>query len=294
MAEAPAAGTWMAPAKINLFLYVTGRRPDGYHLLDSLVVFADVGDIVTVAPADRLTLSLCGPFADGVPADSGNLVMQAAQRLSERCGIGAGAAIALRKNLPVAAGLGGGSSDAAACLLALCDLWGMPCEGDMLAELALDLGADVPACLQGRPVRLRGIGEILAVAEDVPPLPAVLVNPGVPLATPDVFRRFGGGFSGTPPAWPAVASVAQFVEYLAGQRNDLEAAAIGIAPAIGEVIAQLAASEGCLLARMSGSGATCFGIFADPVAARFVASRLADARPEWWVCPTMLGGSPLS
>jgi 4-diphosphocytidyl-2-C-methyl-D-erythritol kinase len=128
----------------------------------------------------------------------------------------------------------------------------------------------------------------------VPPLPAVLVNPGVPLATPDVFRRFGGGFSGTPPAWPAVAGVAQFVEYLAGQRNDLEAAAIGIAPAIGEVIAQLAASEGCLLARMSGSGATCFGIFADPEAARFVASRLADARPEWWVCPTMLGGSPLS
>jgi 4-diphosphocytidyl-2-C-methyl-D-erythritol kinase len=273
-----------APAKINLYLHVTGRRPDGYHLLDSLVAFASVGDSVSVRAASVTTLAVEGPFAAGLPAGADNLVRRAADLL----GKGRGAALRLVKNLPVASGIGGGSSDAAACLLALRDLWrGGESDAD-LAALGLSLGADVPACLLRRPLRLSGIGEGTGEAPALPAAQLVLVNPGVPLATPAVFAAFRSGGSGfRPPARgePAFGSVAVLASWLRGQHNDLEPAARFLAPPVDVALAALRAQPGCLLARMSGTGATCFGLFPTPLSAQRAAAQIAKAEPDWWSVP---------
>lgn len=266
-----------APAKINLTLHVTGRRPDGYHLLDSLVVFADAADVVRVRPADAPQLRVTGPMAAGVPADSSNLVLRAAALM------GVTAAIELEKHLPAAGGIGGGSSDAAAALRALSRMTGRPLPREVLA-----LGADVPVCMEPRPTRMRGIGETLSPVADLPALNAVLVNPGVAVPTPQVFagleRRANAPM---PERLPAFAGAAAFADWLARQRNDLERPAQAIAPEVGAALAALAQAEGCRLARMSGSGATCFGIFPDAAAAARAARALA--RPGWWVRAVRLG-----
>jgi 4-diphosphocytidyl-2-C-methyl-D-erythritol kinase len=280
-----------APAKINLTLHVTGRRADGYHLLDSLVTFADVGDELVVSPGrGGLTLNVRGPEATGVPSDSTNLALRAAAILAE----GQGAAIELTKALPAASGIGGGSADAAAALRAMLALRGIGraelaegAFGPRAAEI-LALGADVPMCLFPRPLRARGIGERID-AVDLPTVAAVLVNPRVSVATADVFRalerRDGAGM---PEAVPAFADEAALADWLEGQRNDLEAAAIRVQPVVATVLAALEAT-GCLLARMSGSGATCFGLYAGPAAAARAAVRLRAERPGWWVVETLLG-----
>jgi len=266
-----------APAKINLTLHVTGRRDDGYHLLDSLVVFVDAGDELSAEPAAELSLALAGPMAGRVPQGDDNLVLRAARAV---CPPGRGAALRLHKLLPVAAGLGGGSADAAAAVRAIAALYGVPLPD--VASLA-KLGADVPACLAVRPVRMRGTGERLQPVA-VPPLHFVLINPGIPLSTPRVFsalaRKENSPMPEELPAWPDAAS---FCRWLADRRNDLEEPARALAPAVGEVLARLRETEGCLLARMSGSGATCFGLYADAAAAGRAAEELARAFPDWWV-----------
>ncbi len=263
-----------APAKINLALHIVGRRADGYHLLDSLVAFADLGDRITIARARETALHVTGPEAAGLAAGPDNLVLRATRL--------AGApplAITLEKNLPVAAGIGGGSSDAAATLRAVSALTGRPAPRDLLA-----LGADVPVCHAGRGARMQGVGEILTPLPGLPVLNAVLVNPRVAVATSQVFRLLTD--SDNPPmpeTIPGFADAAALVDWLAAQRNDLQSAAIGLHPAIGRVLAEIGAAPGCLLARMSGSGATCFGLFGDRHAADAAAIALRQVRPDWWV-----------
>ncbi len=265
-----------APAKINLNLLVTGRRADGYHLLDSLVVFAGVHDRLSAAPSDTLTLQIDGPFAAGLVAEPDNLVLRAARSLAASCGIRAGAQIRLQKNLPVASGIGGGSSDAAAALRLLSRLWRVPIPDGLAAAL----GADVPVCLDPRPRHMAGIGEVLSPAPSIPPCGLVLVNPGLALATRAVFAARPALFSkpaAYPAAWPDAATMAND---LAASANDLEAPALSLCPAIGTVLSALGELAGCRLARMSGSGATCFALFDTPSMAASGAARVA--RPGWW------------
>jgi 4-diphosphocytidyl-2-C-methyl-D-erythritol kinase len=268
----------LAQAKVNLYLHVVGRRADGYHLLDSLVVFPAVGDVLRASPADTLSLTLGGPFAGALVGEANNLVMRAARLLAARaCPKRAGARLELEKHLPVASGLGGGSADAAATLRVLCRLWDVSPE---LWDLALSLGADVPACLASRPARMAGVGECIGAAPILPPCGLVLVNPGISLPTSEVFRAYRGGFSppaALPTAWPDLGAMTCD---LAALNNDLETPAVALCPTIAEVLAALRAARGCRLARMSGSGATCFGLFANSNMARELAR--AVARRGWW------------
>ncbi len=277
-----------APAKLNLYLHLLGRRADGYHLIDSLVVFAVVGDAVEVAPGDGLSLDVTGPFASALAETHDNLVVRAARRLAAVGGVSADAAIRLHKALPVAAGLGGGSADAAAALRALAAFWRLRPDENELLRLGLELGADVPACLAGRAAFVGGIGEAIEPAPSLPPVFTVLVNPRTPLATKDVYAAFAGTFSQPARFAGAPRDAQELAAWLTERANDLEAPALRLAPAVGEVLAALAAEPGCLLARMSGSGATCFGLFATAEAASAAAARIAAARPGWWVVSTAL------
>jgi len=265
----------IARAKVNLALHVVGRRADGYHLLDSLVAFADFGDVVTVEPAPSLRLSITGPMAAGLSAGPDNLVLKAAQILGSRLG----AAITLEKRLPIASGIGGGSADAAATVQALCALWGcvLPDADQMLA-----LGADVPVCLAGQSCRMAGIGDQISPLA-LPPAHLVLVNPGVGLSTAAVFGALAR--RDNPPLPPAapMPDAAALATYLRHCRNDLEAPALSLVPQIGAVLAALQGQTGCLLARMSGSGATCFGLFASASAAKAAATALRAQSVAWWV-----------
>jgi 4-diphosphocytidyl-2-C-methyl-D-erythritol kinase len=271
-------------AKINLTLHVTGRRDDGYHELDSLVVFVDIGDGLEIAPGARISLDIAGPFAPVLrTAASDNLVVVAARALAARYGVEAGAQLRLDKQLPVAAGLGGGSADAAAALHGLVDLWGLDAPAADLFALAASLGADVPVCLAGRPSFVAGIGERIVPAPPPPPAWLVLANPGVPLSTTAVFAARQGGFS-APARWrEPISNLRAWAARLAACRNDLEAPALELVPEIREVLATLRDTAGCMLARMSGSGATCFGLFAMEAAAAAAARRMAATRPGWWV-----------
>lgn len=277
-----------AHAKVNLFLRVTGKRADGYHLLDSLAVFAGIADRITVAPSDTLSLAVTGPFAASLAAEPDNLVQRAARMLAAEAGVPPVAALTLDKRIPVASGIGGGSADAAAALRLLRRAWRLNLEDAVLDRIAAGLGADVPVCLRDRPMRMRGVGELLTPAPALPRCGLLLVNPGVPLATAAVFRARTSGFSPEavlPGGWDAAQEMAAT---LAGLANDLEAPAIGLVPAIRDVLSAIAATRGCLLARMSGSGATCFGLFADPLGAEAAAAGLA--RTGWWCWGGPLAG----
>ena len=272
-----------APAKINLTLHVTGQRADGYHLLDSLVVFADVGDRIIVRAAQDLTLAIDGPMAVGLPLGDDNLVLRAARFF----GAG-GAAITLTKRLPVSSGIGGGSADAAATLRALSQLWQRPLPA---AAATAVLGADVPVCLAARPCRMSGIGSVLAEGLALPPIWVVLVNPGVAVSTPDVFRALQHRAEPPMPAvLPDFSSAVQLAGFLRAMRNDLEQPARQLEPSIGAALSALAADGACLLARMSGSGATCFGLYAEPEAAKSAARNIARLYPGWWVIDTAILG----
>ncbi len=272
-----------APAKINLYLHVIGKRADGYHVLDSLVAFADVGDTLEATRADALSLAVEGPFAGAVPAGDDNLVLRAGRALADLTGETRGAALRLVKRLPAASGIGGGSADAAAALRALMRLWRANPAPEALAALALGLGADVPVCLGSRAAFMGGIGEELAPSPPLPKTSIVLANPGRAVATPEVFRRRAGPFSAPARFSEAPGDAAQLARLLKARGNDLEAPARALCPAIGEVLAALASRPGALIARMSGSGATCFALFAEQGAAREAAAALARAEPGWWV-----------
>ncbi len=285
--------TVAAPAKLNLYLRVVGRRPDGYHELDSLVAFAELGDVVHAGPSDDRTLTIDGPFAAALsragPPDD-NLVLRAARDLARLTGVRAGARLTLTKTLPVASGIGGGSADAAAALRALIALWSIEPEPAALHALALGLGADVPVCLAGSACRLQGIGDRLTRLERLPALPLLLVNPGLPLATKDVFGARAGGFSTPLETLPAIRDAAALAALVRAGGNDLEAPARARLPVIAEILAALRAAPGCLAAAMSGSGATCFGLFERAETAALAEGYLRAAQPTWWAAATMLKG----
>lgn len=272
-----------APAKLNLYLHVAGRRPDGYHVLDSLVAFAGVHDTIAAEKAQTLALAVDGPFAAALSAEADNLVLRAARALADAAGIRPQAAIRLTKRLPVASGIGGGSADAAATLLALSALWRVTPKPGALAKLALKLGADVPVCLRGTAALVGGIGDEIAPAPALPRVPLVLVNPLVPLPTPAVFKARSGPYTKPAPLAAAPRDARDLAEALASRRNDLTEAAIGLVPAIKDSLAALAAQPGCLLARMSGSGATCFALFAQEGDAQAAADAVRAQQPGWWV-----------
>jgi 4-diphosphocytidyl-2-C-methyl-D-erythritol kinase len=283
-----------APAKVNLTLRVLGRRADGYHEIESLVAFADFGDRLSFTPGRALTLAVRGPSAAQAGATGENLVLKATRALAERIpGIVPGA-FDLEKNLPVAAGIGGGSADAAAALRLLVRANGIASDDPRLAAAAAATGADVPICLHSRTRLMRGIGEILSPALELPPLHAVLVNPGVALATKDVFAGWRPAAEPGPPLDLAViasADHARLLQTLTQQPNDLEAPAIKLAPAIAGVLAALRALPGCRLARMSGSGSTCFGLFDLATTAQGAAETLGHKYPQWWMRAGVLGAA---
>jgi 4-diphosphocytidyl-2-C-methyl-D-erythritol kinase len=280
------AGGWLsepAPAKINLYLHILGRRDDGYHHLDSLVVFAGVQDTLLARLDDSLRLDISGPFAatlEGVGED--NLMMRAARGLAEIAGRASDAHLRLVKRLPVAAGIGGGSADAAATLRLLCRLWELTPDRESLEALALRLGADVPVCLDGRALFVGGVGEALCPAPGLPSAWFVLVNPGVPLATGGVFSARTGPNSVSGRFDTDPADVAALAALLSDRSNDLEAPARGLEPVVSEVLDALDALPGCHLARMSGSGATCFGLFTNEISARGGVASITTAHPRWW------------
>lgn len=294
MATRPEQLRVAAPAKINLFLHVTRKRPDGYHDLQSLVAFADIGDVLTLKREPALSLAIDGPFAQGLADEADNLVLRAARALAERSSAIAGAHILLTKNLPVASGIGGGSADAAAALRGLQALYGEDlAEGELLA-IATSLGSDIPVCVASQTAWMEGRGEILTPLPPLPPVHIVLVNPGVSVATADVFRRLtirAGEAELTSPA--AFASVDALVRYLKTTRNDLEAPALSVAPVIGTVLDALA-QQGAIFTRMSGSGATCFGFFETAEKANAAAAAIAKAEPRWWARAGMLADADMA
>ncbi len=264
-----------APAKVNLALHVTGRRADGYHLLDSLVVFAGVGDMVSAAPAADVSLSITGPQSAALTVADDNLVLRAARLMTGAF------RLTLDKHLPVASGIGGGSADAAATLRLIARLSGHPLPP---AAEVLRLGADVPVCLAGQPVRMTGIGEGLhPLTHPLPSAWLVLVNPGQAVSTPEVFRALDRRDNAPMQALPRLRDAAELAAWVAMQRNDMEPAATRLLPVIAEVRRALSSQPGCLLSRMSGSGATCFGLFADPLSANAAARAISAAQPGWWV-----------
>jgi 4-diphosphocytidyl-2-C-methyl-D-erythritol kinase len=278
----------LARAKINLYLHVVGRRPDGYHLLDSLIVFAETGDRIEVAPAAELSLTIDGPFAAKLSADPDNLVLRAARGLAELCGVSAGAAITLTKNLPVASGIGGGSADAAATLQALIALWRVSPDRTELDRLALGLGADVPVCLAGTPSLIGGIGEIVTPVGAMPAAHLLLVNPGVATPTPAVFKARKGEFLPAMGWQGGPKDARQLADALRGFRNDLTAPALAVTPVIAEVLESIDGTANCLLARLSGSGATCFGLYAEAADAEAARREITDRHPDWWAFATRI------
>jgi 4-diphosphocytidyl-2-C-methyl-D-erythritol kinase len=268
----------LAPAKINLWLNVVGRRADGYHLLDSLVAFTDLADNVEASPSDRLSLTIDGPFAATLGREADNLALKAARMLADRAGIAPRVELRLRKHIPVAAGLGGGSADAAAMLRLLVELWRVALPVEELFDLAVRLGADVPMCLAGRAALVSGIGERLAPAPPLPPCAILLVNPGIPLPTAEVFAKRQGPFSPARVLRPWTDAIS-FAATLAAHGNDLTEAAVALRPEIAPVLAFLRETEGVLHAAMSGSGPTCFALYE----CSRLAERAAQSVPaSWW------------
>lgn len=276
----------MAKAKVNLALHVVERLPNGYHRLDSLAVFVDTGDRLEaeLRQDGELHLSIEGEFAEGLPI-ADNLILRAAKLLQHQAGIALGANIRLLKHIPVGAGLGGGSADAAAALRLLNRLWRAEFSDMALAELGAQMGADIPACVFSGAVRMEGIGDQLSPVPHVPRFPLVLVYPHAPLWTPDVYRAMAGkAFSGILPALPGMgAGQAAWIEWLAATHNNLEAASRELSPHIELMIDALCGTEGCVLARMSGSGSACFGIYATERQAASAEKALREQHPEWWV-----------
>lgn len=287
--------TVFAPAKVNLYLHVTGRLDNGYHTLDSLIAFADIGDAVDIEPSPDFEFRVNGPYAkifnpketDASP-NSSNLVVQATWALAQAAQKTPNVRITLKKNLPLAAGLGGGSADAAAALWGLCEWWGIPRTAHYLPGLMARLGADIPVCLNCRAARVCGIGDIIDPAPAMSETPVVLVNPGVHCPTPEVFSLFSGAFR-QPQSLPQnLESFADLVRFLQANHNDLQDAARKIAPGISAALKILGAQKECAFAAMSGSGATCFGIFEKESEAKKAARAIAQKHPGWWVKPGWL------
>jgi 4-diphosphocytidyl-2-C-methyl-D-erythritol kinase len=280
-----------AAAKINLTLRVLGRRQDGYHQLESLVAFADLADTLSLQPDRTTTLEVSGPFAGPSGPVADNLVLKAVSALRERIGgLNAGRFL-LAKNIPVAAGIGGGSADAAAALRLLARANDLALDDPRLAAAALATGADVPVCLDQRPRIMRGLGDLLSAPLELPRLAALLVNPGVPLATRDVFAAYAGTQANNRDLGSVPREHDAMIDFLNRHGNDLTQAAIACVPVIADLLARLRALPGARLVRMSGSGPTCFALFAATGEAAAAGRRLGAERKDWWVCPTTVGSA---
>lgn len=277
-----------APAKVNLFLHVGQKRADGYHALQSLVTFTEVGDEIALSPGGALNLAIRGPFATALAADADNLVLKAARALAAHAGIARGASISLTKNLPIASGIGGGSADAAATLRSLSRFWGLNLQPDVLRKIAETLGSDVPVCVSCGTQWMEGRGEILTALDPLPAMAMVLVNPGVKVPTPKVFAALKQRRGTDLPPPSKFASAADLVAYLKDTSNDLEAPARAVAPVIGEVLTVLGAQAGARLTRMSGSGATCFALFDSDEAAANAATAIRERHATWWTVATKI------
>ncbi|RWL75842.1 MAG: 4-(cytidine 5'-diphospho)-2-C-methyl-D-erythritol kinase [Mesorhizobium sp.] len=279
--------TWLAPAKINLALHVTGRRDDGYHLIDSLAVFTRYGDRLEIQPAEQDEFSVSGRYAAGLPLDDGNLVVKARDALRREAGVQRTPPVAIRleKNLPVASGVGGGSSDAAAALNGLARLWELDIDEISLARIGLSLGADLPMCLKSKPLVARGIGDEVSPLSAFPALGLVLVNPGTAVSTPDVFKALSRRDNAALPPLPRRLDFHAVRNWLETTRNDLEGAAQAIQPAVGEALKALKRADAAF-ARMSGSGATCFGLFETGNVAKRAAIEIRARHPDWFVAAT--------
>jgi 4-diphosphocytidyl-2-C-methyl-D-erythritol kinase len=280
----------LAPAKINLSLHITGKRPDGYHLLESLVIFASIGDVITITPqANTITFTLTGPMKDMLAGEesANNSMVKAAQLLKAQYGTNAlGCHMELHKLLPVGAGLGGGTSDAATVLKALVELWNLTVPNALLHALALTLGADVPVCLYGKPAWMRGIGEDLTEAAFPKGVPLLLINPGMIAPTPQVFRQFQGPFRASLNEAALPKTAAETLAWLKDNtENQLTAPACRLVPAIANVLDCLQTQPGCAFARMSGSGASCIGVFTSKAACEQAFATIQSSYPQWWVKP---------
>lgn len=278
----------LAPAKINLFLHITGKRADGYHLLQTMMVFVDVGDELTITPYDGIFIDVEGTFATEIGTPHDNLVYKAAQMLGDEYRVKPHGNIVLRKNLPIASGIGGGSSDAAATLIGLSKLWGLPDEPARLQKIAQKLGADVPACLMRKPVWAEGVGEKVTTLPDMPGLCFVLLNPMTPTPTPEVFKHFKSRHSPAIQFTGRRKSMQEWIADLKLYRNDLTDAAMEVSPLVKTALQSIAETPNCHFARLSGSGATCFGVYDSPEAASAAANKLRQKHPRWWVAQTAL------
>lgn len=278
----------LAPAKINLFLHITGKREDGYHLLQSLMAFVDVGDEMEFSRHDSLFIDVDGPFAGDMPSPHDNLVYKAAQLLAAEYKMTAHGRVTLNKKLPVASGIAGGSSDAATALSGLAKLWGLPEEQNRLQKLAQKLGADVPACLSRKAVWAEGIGEKITPLAEMPPMHFVLANPMVATPTPEVFRHFRAKFSAPLQFSGRRKSASEWIAALKIYRNDLLDAALEVTPKIRDVLNALQDTPNCHFARLSGSGATCFGVYDHAETAMAAVNKLKQQYPRWWVAPAAL------
>ena len=276
-----------APAKINLYLHVTGRREDGYHLLDSLVAFTNIGDSLRLEEATEFDFALEGPMAAALAAESPatNLAVRAVRKMAEELGRPLNIKLTLIKNVPIASGIGGGSSDAAAALRLLAEHWGVPPSDSLLTRIASGLGQDTPCCLNAATCYFQGIGDITEPGPDLPHTDIVLVNPNKALPTPEVYKARQGNFAAPARFDREPNSAAELAGMLHERSNGLTEAACKLMPEIRVMLAALAATTGCQLARMSGSGATCFGLYPDRSAARQAAARLYQDHPDWWVVP---------
>lgn len=287
----------LAPAKINLALHVTGQRDDGYHLLDSLVGFTQLGDTLTLTAPGQGELSVSGPFGRDVPTDGSNLICKVAEQAWPEIRV----SFHLHKELPVASGIGGGSADAAACYRAIALLRQLKSERESLSYLSdekiaalASLGADIPMCVHSMPAVVRGIGEDIRSVTDLPSLPILLVNPGIAVSTPAVFNALVEKSNTAMEPLAVAPGREAFLDWLGRQRNDLQAPACTLVPVIDEVLACLGKAQGCALARMSGSGATCFGLFRASKEARQAERWIKEINPSWWVQASVINGPPMS
>lgn len=280
----------LAPAKINLYLHVTGQRADGYHFLDSLVAFANVGDFLRLEPAADFSFAIEGPMAASLAQEESenNLAVRAARMVAKALGQSLNLRLTLIKNLPIASGIGGGSTDAAAALRLLAAHWRMPPNAPLLYEIAASLGQDVPCCLAAQSCCFQGIGDSTTPAPNLPLTHVVLVNPNKTVSTPAVFKARQGEFVPAQPLTTPPSTPVDLASALSLRTNSLTEAACSLCPEIKEVLTAIQDQPPCLLARMSGSGATCFGLFDNRGAAKQAAANLYQAHPDWWVVAAFL------
>lgn len=275
-----------APAKVNLFLHVTGKRDDGYHLLESLIGFADFGDIITIMPSDEFSLKILG--GDFSLDTEDNLITKAVNLVSGKLQKDLSLSITLEKNIPIGAGLGGGSADAAAAVRGILEYAQVSLPQKEIDEILLSLGADTPICYARKPAYIKGIGEVIEPIAPLPQIPAMLIYPNEFCSTVEIFKSYDGDFSQTADHPKSFSDLKSLYDFLNKQKNDLTDAAIKKIPAIGDILQTIGKQDGCVISRLTGSGSTCFGLFETTEQSTKAAEKIQKAKPHWWVRPVII------